>query len=117
MNVRDWLYVDEHCKAIYLTLTDGVPGEVYNIGGGVELTNVDLTYKLLGILGVSESAITFVEDRFGHDKRYSVNDIKLRSLGYKTSVNFDEKLESTVKWYMKNHHLNLPMGERLNHDS
>ena len=115
-NVRDWLYVDEHCKAIYLTLMNGAAGEVYNIGGGVELTNLEVTYKLLNFLSASESAITFVEDRFGHDRRYSVNDTKIRSLGHKTSFNFDEKLKLTVNWYKENN-FKMMMGENINHDS
>jgi len=99
-NVRDWLYVEDHCKGIYLVLTMGVSGEIYNIGGGTELTNLELTQKLLELTQKNQSYIEFVMDRPGHDKRYSVDYQKIQNLGYYPDTKFDENLESTVYWYM-----------------
>jgi dTDP-glucose 4,6-dehydratase len=102
LNVRDWLYVEDHCKGIYLTLTKGVPGEIYNIGGGTELTNLELTNKLLGMMKMNKSSIDFVEDRLGHDRRYSVDSSKIETLGYTSSDNFEFNLKLTIDWYLKN---------------
>jgi dTDP-glucose 4,6-dehydratase len=99
-NVRDWLYVEDHCRGIYLVLTKGVSGEIYNIGGGTELTNLDLTQKLLELTQKNQSYVEFVIDRPGHDKRYSVDYQKIQNLGYSPDTKFDENLESTVYWYM-----------------
>jgi dTDP-glucose 4,6-dehydratase len=99
LNVRDWLYVEDHCKGIYLTLTSGVPGEIYNIGGGTELTNLELTEKLLNLLDRDSSFIDFVPDRLGHDRRYSVNCNKITKLGYTPSEVFEENLRLTLSWY------------------
>jgi dTDP-glucose 4,6-dehydratase len=101
LNVRDWLHVNDHCFGIYLTLIKGVPGEIYNIGGGTELNNLELTRALLKLFHKSEDSIEYVSDRLGHDRRYSVNDSKIRSLGYKSSQNFEADLELTVKWFLK----------------
>lgn len=100
LNVRDWLYVEDHCKGIYLALTKGISGEIYNIGGGTELTNIELTKKLLALMGKDDSYIDYVEDRLGHDRRYSVNCSKIENLGYKPSVAFDNNLKSTLDWYL-----------------
>ena len=100
LNIRDWLYVADHCKGIYLTLTKGVPGEIYNIGGGTEQTNLNLTKKLLQLTGKDDSSIEYVRDRLGHDRRYSVNYSKIESLGYKPSVSFENNLKSTLDWYL-----------------
>lgn len=100
LNVRDWLYVEDHCKGIYLALTKGISGEIYNIGGGTELTNIGLTKKLLALMGKDGSYIDYVEDRLGHDRRYSVNCSKIENLGYKPSVVFDNNLKSTLDWYL-----------------
>ena len=102
MNIRDWLYVADHCEGIYLTLVKGLPGEVYNIGGGTELTNLELTHKLLEIFGKSVSSIEYVPDRLGHDRRYSINSKKLELLGYFPKNSFDRSLKTTVDWYLKN---------------
>jgi dTDP-glucose 4,6-dehydratase len=100
LNVRDWLHVDDHCRGIQLVAEKGRDGEVYNIGGGTELTNRDLTYRLLAALGADESMILPVADRKGHDRRYSVDDSKIRrELGYAPLVPFDEGLASTARWY------------------
>jgi dTDP-glucose 4,6-dehydratase len=103
LNVRDWLHVDDHCRGIALALTKGRAGEVYNIGGGTELTNVELTHKILKAMGVGEEFIQPVEDRKGHDLRYSVDISKInKELGYSPEVNFEEGLEQTINWYKNN---------------
>jgi dTDP-glucose 4,6-dehydratase len=103
LNVRDWLHVDDHCRGITLALTKGRAGEVYNIGGGTELTNVELTHKILKAMGVGEELIQPVEDRKGHDLRYSVDISKInKELGYSPQVNFEEGLEQTINWYKNN---------------
>jgi dTDP-glucose 4,6-dehydratase len=99
LNVRDWLFVNDHCNGIYLVLTKGLPGEIYNIGGGTELTNIQLTNKLLKLMGRDESYISYVKDRLGHDLRYSVNYAKIRHLGFVPSDSFEENLAMTVSWY------------------
>jgi dTDP-glucose 4,6-dehydratase len=103
LNVRDWLHVDDHCRGIALALTKGRAGEVYNIGGGTELTNVELTHKILQAMGVGEEFIQPVEDRKGHDLRYSVDISKInKELGYSPQVNFEEGLLQTINWYKNN---------------
>jgi dTDP-glucose 4,6-dehydratase len=103
LNIRDWLHVDDHCRGIALALTKGRAGEVYNIGGGTELTNVELTHKILEAMNVGEEFIQPVEDRKGHDLRYSVDISKIsKELGYKPQVNFEEGLVSTINWYQHN---------------
>jgi dTDP-glucose 4,6-dehydratase len=103
LNIRDWLHVDDHCRGIQLVLERGRAGEVYNIGGGVELTNRELTTRLLEACDRDESFITYVEDRKGHDRRYSLDDTKIRDeLGYAPHVDFEEGLAATVKWYRDN---------------
>jgi len=103
LNVRDWLYVLDNCKAIDLVLHRGKPGEIYNIGAGNEIPNIELTKKILRILNKPESLIKFVQDRLGHDRRYSLDTSKIRKeLGWKPEYNFDTALEKTVDWYLKN---------------
>jgi dTDP-glucose 4,6-dehydratase len=103
LNVRDWLHVDDHCRGIYLTLTKGKAGEIYNIGGGVSLTNIELTKKILSAMASNESRIEFVEDRQGHDFRYSVDFKKIaKELDYSPRVDFDEGLAETIDWYREN---------------
>jgi dTDP-glucose 4,6-dehydratase len=103
LNVRDWLHVDDHCRGIALALTKGRAGEVYNIGGGTELTNVELTHKILEAMGVGEEFIQPVEDRKGHDLRYSVDISKInKELGYSPQVNFEDGLQQTIDWYKNN---------------
>jgi dTDP-glucose 4,6-dehydratase len=101
-NVRDWIYVLDHCKAIDFLLHNGNPGEIYNIGGGAEKTNIEITKKILEILGKDESMIEYVKDRPGHDFRYSLDCSKLKSLGWAPEHEFDEALENTVNWYVEN---------------
>jgi dTDP-glucose 4,6-dehydratase len=103
LNIRDWLHVNDHCRGIALALTKGRAGEVYNIGGGTELTNVELTHKILEAMGVGEEFIQPVEDRKGHDLRYSVDISKInKELGYSPQVNFEEGLIQTINWYKNN---------------
>jgi dTDP-glucose 4,6-dehydratase len=103
LNIRDWLHVDDHCRGIALALTKGRAGEVYNIGGGTELTNVELTHKILEAMGVGEEFIQPVEDRKGHDLRYSVDISKInKELGYSPQVNFENGLLQTINWYKNN---------------
>ena len=100
LNVRDWLHVDDHCRGLALALTRGRAGEVYNIGGGTELTNRELTERLLAATGRDWSAVVPVEDRKGHDRRYSVDITKISTeLGYAPQVAFDAGLAATVDWY------------------
>lgn len=101
-NVRDWIYVLDHCKAIDFLLHNGSIGEIYNIGGGAEKTNIEITKKILEILGRNDSMIYYVKDRKGHDVRYSLDCSKLKKLGWAPEHNFDDSLEYTVKWYVKN---------------
>ena len=99
-NVRDWLHVDDHCRGIHLVPSGGRPGEVYNIGGGTELTNKELTGLLLEACGADWDSVVNVEDRKGHDLRYSVDITKISAeLGYEPQVPFAEGLAETVKWY------------------
>lgn len=100
-NVRDWLHVDDHCRGIALVAENGRPGEVYNIGGGTELTNLDLTERLLELLGADRSVVEKVPDRKGHDRRYSVDIAKISAeLGYRPEMSFENGLAETAKWYM-----------------
>ncbi len=102
LNVRDWIYVLDHCEAIDLVLHKGTPGEIYNVGAGNELTNLELTKRILKLLGKPESLIQYVRDRPGHDRRYSLNCDKIKSLGWRCRYTFDKALEKTVEWYVEN---------------
>ena len=102
LNVRDWLHVDDHCRGIALVVEKGQPGESYNIGGGLELSNRELTERVLASMGADWDSVQPVEDRKGHDRRYSVNDSKLRALGYAPQHRFEDGLAETVKWYRDN---------------
>jgi dTDP-glucose 4,6-dehydratase len=102
-NVRDWLHVDDHCYGIELALLEGKAGEIYNIGGGTELSNLDIVKEIIGLMEMSTDSISFVEDRKGHDFRYSVDYKKIKDeLGYSPIVNFKDGLMDTVKWYLDN---------------
>jgi dTDP-glucose 4,6-dehydratase len=101
-NVRDWIHVDDHCRAIRLVAQRGVPGEVYHVAGTAELTNRELTAMLLEAMGADWSAVEQVPDRPGHDRRYALDDSKLRALGYAPRVPFAEGLAATVRWYLDN---------------
>src|SRR4051812_14525021 len=101
-NVRDWLFVDDHCAAIDFLIERGENSETYNIGGGNERENRQITYRILELLKKPESLIKRVADRQGHDRRYSIDTTKLESLGYRNTRNFDEALTLTVQWYRQN---------------
>ena len=112
-NVRDWLHVDDHCRGIHKVLMNGRSGEVYNIGGGRELTNLEITHLILEAMGKDESSIEYVEDRKGHDLRYSVDWTKIKSeLGYEPQVKFEDGLRDTIQWYRDNEAWWKPLKER-----
>ena len=113
MNVRDWLHVDDHCRGIYSVLIHGRSGEVYNIGGGRELTNNEITRLILDAMGSNESSIEYVEDRKGHDLRYSVDWTKInQQLGYVPQVKFEDGLSETIQWYRDNEAWWKPLKNR-----
>ena len=101
-NVRDWLYVSDHCSAVHFIIENGKLGEVYNVGGGNELQNIQITHQILEQLGKSADLIKFVEDRKGHDLRYSLDCSKLNQLGWMPEHSFDEALAETIHWYQSN---------------
>jgi len=103
LNVRDWLHVTDHCRGIHLVLTKGKAGDIFNIGGGRELSNIELTRVILSAMGSGEENIEKVTDRLGHDFRYSLNIEKIeRDLGYKPEINFDLGISQTIEWYKNN---------------
>jgi dTDP-glucose 4,6-dehydratase len=102
LNKRDWLYVEDNCSAIDTVLRKGAPGEIYNIGAGNELTNRELTDALLALAGAGEEKVRYVEDRLGHDRRYSVDSTKTRNLGWAPSRKLEDALEDTFRWYRDN---------------
>jgi dTDP-glucose 4,6-dehydratase len=113
MNVRDWLHVDDHCRGIHAVLMSGHSGEVYNIGGGRELTNNEITNLILDAMGADKSSIEYVEDRKGHDLRYSVDWTKInRELGYEPHVKFEDGLKKTIQWYCENEAWWKPLKNR-----
>jgi len=103
INIRDWIYVTDHCSAILKVLLDGKGGEIYNIGGNFEISNINLVKKILKILNKPESLIMFVKDRSGHDLRYAINHDKIsKDLNWKPEINFEKGLNVTVQWYLDN---------------
>jgi dTDP-glucose 4,6-dehydratase len=112
LNVRDWLHVDDHCRGIALVIEKGQPGQSYNIGGGLELNNRELTERVLAAMGADWSMVQPVEDRKGHDRRYSVDDSRLRAMGYAPQHSFDQGLAETVEWYRANEEWWRPLKER-----
>lgn len=108
LNIRDWLYVEDHCSAIDAVLREGIPGEVYNIGGNNERTNIELVKTIINYLetvlpdqGVSEDLITYVKDRKGHDRRYAIDSTKIKNeLGWTPEVSYEEGLKKTIDWYL-----------------
>ncbi|WP_264739726.1 dTDP-glucose 4,6-dehydratase [Cytobacillus firmus] len=101
-NIRDWLHVLDHCAAIDLVLHKGVVGEVYNVGGHNERTNLEVVKTIINTLGKSEDLIEFVEDRLGHDKRYAIDPTKLENLGWKPTYTFETGIAQTIQWYLDN---------------
>ena len=103
LNIRDWLYVDDHCEAISTVLQKGKTGEVYNIGGNNEIRNIDIVKNILKYLGKPESLIKYVTDRPGHDRRYAIDATKIRKeLGWQPKHNFEDMIKSTIQWYLDN---------------
>ncbi|MBR1977756.1 dTDP-glucose 4,6-dehydratase [bacterium] len=103
LNVRDWLYVYDHCEAIDVVLHSGKVGEVYNIGGHNEKTNLEITHLILDAMGKDESSIKYVEDRLGHDRRYAISNDKITTeLGWAPSITFEEGIKLTIDWYLNN---------------
>jgi dTDP-glucose 4,6-dehydratase len=111
-NVRDWLHVDDHCRAIDLIIERGTNGEVYNIGGGNDIANIDLTHRILAELGKPLSLIKPVADRPGHDRRYCLDTTKLQGLGWAPQTGFVEGLRDTVAWYSRNEWWWRPIKEQ-----
>jgi dTDP-glucose 4,6-dehydratase len=116
-NVRDWIYVLDHCEALKLVLERGVSGEIYNISAGNEYENIEVVRRILKIMGLGEDMMEFVEDRPGHDIRYSLNSSKIRrELGWKPKHDFEEALRETVEWYIVNEWWWKPLAdERVLH--
>ncbi len=112
LNVRDWIYVLDNCSGIDVALRRGRPGQTYNVGGGNEMTNIDLTHRVLALLGKDASFIEYVPDRPGHDRRYSIDTSKIRALGWKPELDFDRALEATVEWYRANRWWWEPLKQR-----
>ena len=103
LNVRDWLYVYDHCSAIDTVLHNGKIGEIYNIGGHNEKTNIEITKLILNAMGKDESSIEYVQDRLGHDRRYAISNDKIQSqLGWEPSLTFEEGIKITIDWYLNN---------------
>ena len=100
-NIRDWIYVDDHCNGVLLSLLDGKAGQSYNISGNNEMDNITIVKRILDIMGKSEDLIEFVEDRPGHDYRYSMNSNKIsKEMGWKSKISFDEGIQKTIDWYL-----------------
>ena len=113
LNVRDWLFVSDNCRGVRTVLDNGNVGEIYNIGAHNEVTNVELTRRLLDLTGRDETYIKPVADRLGHDRRYSVNIDKISALGWRCERRFDEALEATVRWYRDNRWWWEPLKSKL----
>ena len=113
LNVRDWLYVRDNCVGVDLVLRSGTVGEIYNIGGGNEKTNREITDRLLAMLGRDESFVDHVEDRLGHDRRYSITTDKVAELGWAPTRSFDEALEETVAFYLERRDWWEPLLDRV----
>jgi dTDP-glucose 4,6-dehydratase len=112
-NIRDWIYVEDHCAAIEKVLQDGRPGEVYNISAGSEMTNIAIVTEILRLIGKPKRLVELVEDRPGHDFRYSLDSSKLRrELGWKPRYSFEAALASTVRWYKQNESWWRPIATR-----
>jgi dTDP-glucose 4,6-dehydratase len=109
LNVRDWIHVTDHCRAVDRVLHDGRPGEIYNIGSRSELTNIELVRQIISYLhervdpGISQSLLRFVTDRKGHDRRYAMDPAKIEAeLGWRPEVSFEQGIEQTIQWYLEN---------------
>jgi dTDP-glucose 4,6-dehydratase len=111
-NVRDWLFVMDNCRGIDLILHRGKPGEIYNIGGGNCFSNMELTGKVLALMGKGKESIEFVNDRPGHDRRYALDSAKIKSLGWAPESDFEKNLKETVKWYKDNEDWWVPLKKK-----
>jgi dTDP-glucose 4,6-dehydratase len=111
-NVRDWLYVKDNCEAIDMVMRRGRIGEIYNVGGGNYLVNLELTEKILSVIGKGKDTIEYVNDRPGHDRRYALDSAKIKDLGWKPNADFDANLRETVEWYKKNEKWWRPLKEK-----
>jgi len=110
-NIRDWIYVKDHCEALSAVLENGKTGQIYNVSAGNEISNIDIVKRIIGLLKKPADMLTFVEDRPGHDKRYSLDSTKLQAeLGWKPKANFEQALNSTVQWYLDNEHWWTPFA-------
>ena len=113
-NIRDWLHVDDHCRGIHLAVMLGKAGQIYNIGGGTELSNIQVTKMILKLMEKSENLVEYIADRKGHDFRYSLNCSKIeKELGYKAEIGFEEGLKNTIFWYTNNQSWWRPLKEIL----
>ena len=110
--VRDWLHVSDNCRAIDMLVERGTPGDAYNVGGGNEVVNLDLTKRILDLVDRPESLVQRVTDRVGHDRRYALDSSKIRALGWQPEIPFDEGLRSTIAWYQQNEWWWRPIKER-----
>lgn len=113
LNVRDWLFVEDNCRGVDLVLRHGTVGEIYNIGAGNEKTNREITDTILAALGKDESSIEYVQDRLGHDRRYSIATAKSRALGFAPELSFEDAIEATIKWYVDNESWWQPLRDRV----
>ena len=113
LNVRDWLYVTDNCRGVDLVLRQGVVGEIYNIGAANERTNREITDVILAALGMDESSVDYVEDRLGHDRRYSIATDKVRALGWKPELGFADAIDATISWFVDNEAWWRPLTDRV----
>ncbi len=113
LNVRDWLYVEDNCRGVDMVLRQGTVGEVYNIGAGNERTNREITDVILAALGKDETSVEYVEDRKGHDRRYSIATDKARALGWKPELTFEDAIDATIKWFVDNEAWWRPLTARV----
>jgi dTDP-glucose 4,6-dehydratase len=112
LNERDWLHVEDHCAAVHLLIDSGQPGEIYNIGAGHPTANIELTHRILDVLGLDDSSIERVPDRPGHDRRYAVDTTKIEQLGWRPRHSLDDRLADTVEWYRRRGDWWRPLKER-----
>jgi dTDP-glucose 4,6-dehydratase len=118
LNVRDWIFVEDACRAVDLIMNQGRLGEAYNVGGETEKMNIDVAREVLTLFGKDESYLTFVADRPGHDLRYALNNQKIKDeLGWRPAVTFEEGIQRTVDWYAENGWWWKPLKERLSRES
>ncbi len=117
LNVRDWLYVIDNCEAILFAAENGIPGSIYNIGGGNEIPNIQITKSILALLGKDESHMQYVADRPGHDRRYSLDSSKMHILGWHPRFDFETALKHTIEWYKANEQWWKPLKEKKSPNS